>query len=256
VATQVVALPPASPWARHGLWERQGRPRGHRFLLRPRRPAGILQRVTPLAPDFQNRLTLTLEVDMTRVTQAAFARQHEVSRAAVGKWKSGGYITIIDDLVAVELSDARLRDYGLGRYNPAPPSHPGAVNLSTAGKDPTAAHVRAYPVASLASLLAFDIDGAYLAARQHVPVEVARAVAEAVVARACESAIECLDADGPNARPPGYASWRAHPWFVKKPMSEEEWLELEAWHCRGSITETDDPVIQLPANWGGPTRGS
>jgi hypothetical protein len=54
------------------------------------------------------------------------------------------------------------------------------------------------------------------------------------------------------SRPRGFASWRDHPWFLQKPMSKEDWLELEAWHCRAPLEETEEPPIELPADWGPP----
>jgi hypothetical protein len=189
---------------------------------------------------------------MTRITQAAYARQHGVSRAAVGKWKSGGYVEIVDGLVAVEASDARLRDFGLGRFNPTPAPRLAGVNSSTRPNDPTWIHAREYPAAWLVSLIAGNMDDAYLAAREHVPAATARLVAASVVARAREAAILLLDEEGPEARPRGFASWHDHLWFAANPHSEEDWRELEAMHSHGQQeAETAEPAIELPAEWVG-----
>lgn len=70
---------------------------------------------------------------MTAITQAAFARQHSVSRTAVAKWRIGGYISMVDGLVDVESSDARLQDCGLGRFNPTSPPGPAALTRQPNG---------------------------------------------------------------------------------------------------------------------------
>lgn len=48
---------------------------------------------------------------MPAMTQADFARRHDVSRKTVTKWKQSGLITMVGDCVDVEASDERLRKY-------------------------------------------------------------------------------------------------------------------------------------------------
>lgn len=49
-------------------------------------------------------------------SRADFARRHGVSRAAVGKWASQGYIVFQGDRIDVWATDAKLRDAGMGRF--------------------------------------------------------------------------------------------------------------------------------------------
>lgn len=55
------------------------------------------------------------------VSQADYARQHGVSRAAVGKWKAKGYLVLQGDKVDVAASDAKLRGAKQGRFKDGEP---------------------------------------------------------------------------------------------------------------------------------------
>lgn len=64
---------------------------------------------------------------MDLVTKAEFARRHEVSKPAVQKWESQGFLVFRDGKVDVEASDAKLRGARLGRFKDAV-NQPAAVN--------------------------------------------------------------------------------------------------------------------------------
>lgn len=51
-----------------------------------------------------------------KLTVAAFAKSHGVSKQAAAKWRTRGHLVIAGSLVEVEASDQRLRDAKLGRF--------------------------------------------------------------------------------------------------------------------------------------------
>ncbi|MGD1956348.1 MAG: hypothetical protein ACFBZ9_14175 [Sphingomonadales bacterium] len=51
------------------------------------------------------------------LTQADFAKTHDVTRAMVTNWKKQGQLVIRNGMVDVEASDAALQDAKLGRFN-------------------------------------------------------------------------------------------------------------------------------------------
>ncbi|HEX7850149.1 MAG TPA: hypothetical protein VF485_10510 [Sphingomonas sp.] len=53
---------------------------------------------------------------MTLLSLGAYGKSHDASRQAAAKWRDRGVLVLEGDKVDVELSDARMRDAGLGRF--------------------------------------------------------------------------------------------------------------------------------------------
>lgn len=63
---------------------------------------------------------------MTLVTQADYAKHHDVSRKTVTKWKDASYLVLSGGKVDVEATDTVLKDRKLGRFK-------GSVTAKVAG---------------------------------------------------------------------------------------------------------------------------
>lgn len=164
---------------------------------------------------------------MNLISQADFARLHDVSRKTVTTWKKRGYIELSGGLVDVERSNAKLVNSGrvwLQSVTSAADEvtgnsgmTPEALLWETAGphRDRVAGMACMISPAEFAALLL-----------RHLPPATVRPLVTEWIATGRRGGSEILHEDG-IAPPAEFASWADHPWF--NPMiTEDEWSELEA----------------------------
>ena len=66
-------------------------------------------------------------MNVTLVSRPAFAKMHDVSKAAVQKWEARGAVVVVDGKISVEASDRILMHAGLGRFSERPRKPRSAV---------------------------------------------------------------------------------------------------------------------------------
>lgn len=180
---------------------------------------------------------------MATASEADFARMHDVSREAVRKWKTRGYLRLSGDRVLVEQSDAQLRDAGKGRFarkrqlstepvnrqpervNSAPKLtvvDAGEPRFVTLAMPPSGAHPLACYAAATAESAAHHVAELLL---PRLPADQVRELAERVAAQQHRGTIECLELDGVEP-PAGLSSWAAWEGFARPALNDVEWAEL------------------------------
>lgn len=99
---------------------------------------------------------------MALVTKAEFARLHEVSKPAVQKWESQGYLVLEGGKVDVEASDAKLRGARMGRFREAKEAvnQPTRVNRSV-NRQPVTPSAAEDAAATIETFLRKLLDGEY-----------------------------------------------------------------------------------------------
>lgn len=178
-------------------------------------------------------------------SQAAFARRQGVSKNAVSKWKSAGYLIVRDGLVDVEATEARLAEAGLGRFRA-----PEAVNPKPEVDDPVdaaAGELDRFTARVLTGALPSEADSAKvkqaaLAAKRGVEAQVA---AHAVVPRTVaervffEAARQIRDA------------WQGWPARVGPLMAADLGLEIDrvvevlTEHVQAHLADLGEPIPDL-----------
>jgi len=164
---------------------------------------------------------------MKLISQADFARLHDVSRKTVTTWKKRGYIELSGSLVDVERSNAKLA--ASGRVSLQRVTSTADEVTGNRGMTP---EVLLWETAGPNRHLASDVSGmidpwsvAELMLR-HLPQALVRPLIAEYVAMARRGANEVMT-EQDIAPPPGFASWEDHPWFTKS-LSEHDWAEYEA----------------------------
>ncbi len=164
---------------------------------------------------------------MNLISQADFARLHNVSRKTVTTWKSRGYIELSGKLVDVERSNAKLASSG--RVSPQPVTS-GVTKVTSNDENVRIALLLAEvgPHHEWVGNMSAMVDP-YLFAEmllRHLSPELVRPLVVEYVARTARGASGLLVDTGvePPAR---FASWAEHPWF-NPTLSEADWIEYEA----------------------------
>ena len=164
---------------------------------------------------------------MKLISQAEFARLHDVSRKTVTTWKKRGYIELSGSLVDVARSNAKLAASGrvsLPRVTPGAVEVTGNSVMTPAALLWETAGPHRDQVANVSAMIS-SADFAALLLR-HLPMSTVRPLVSEWVSIGQRGASEILHEDGISP-PAGFASWADHPWF-NPTLTETEWLELEA----------------------------
>jgi len=155
---------------------------------------------------------------MPLVSQAEFARLHNVSRKTITTWKKRGYLRLSGGQVDVEATNDALEL--VGRYRVVGVTHPSSPLPAGSSKG--------NGLPEMAGALSAMVDGcvsdASIVMLRHLPPAKVRPLVAELLASARRGAIEILDEDGIDP-PPGLASWADHSVFSSTVPTEDEWTE-------------------------------
>lgn len=155
---------------------------------------------------------------MPLVSQAEFARLHNVSRKTVTTWKKRGYLELSAGQVDVEVTNRVLAS--VGRFQQLSVTQPSSSLLAVTGEGNRLPEM----VGALSAVVDGCASDASIVLLRHLPIATVRPLVAELLASARRGAAEILDYDGIDP-PPGLTSWAEHPAFCSTVPTEEEWVE-------------------------------